>query len=105
MSTTLDKTALVRLSWLTELRRQGDRKCVGRYHAESLVCALGLLAECAGVTVQNGGTCAADVGALAGLTQDQSFDISDRNDGTGGAHTPHTFAEIADVVASWFPNT
>ena len=106
MSTTQSKTDLVRLAWLTELRRQGDRQCTGTYREGDLVCALGLLAEIAGVKVRRG-EAASLVGAFAGLDIDQSYYVSSRNDGgwcdDNSAHYHrHTFAEIAAVVAGWF---
>jgi hypothetical protein len=105
MATTKTKEQLVRLSWLTELRRQGDRQCCGTYTHGRLVCALGLLREAAfpGATWDiTNGDAVEDVGRLAGLYSNQSFDVAHRNDGDQG-YRKHTFAEIADVVASWFP--
>src|SRR5262245_17142629 len=120
MTRTLDKTELVRLSWLTELRRQGDRQCEGDYFRGTNVCALGLLAEVAGYN----GSSLLDlfdddliiskvvdqhdtqqvVGALAGLSAEQAALVVGMNDGTccEAYYNKHTFAQIADAVESWF---
>lgn len=113
MSKTLDKTELVRVAWLTELRRQGHRKCEDSYRKGGMVCALGLLAEVADFDLL-GSPCgsASMVGETAGLTSDQSFEVAARNDGSEfiddendpvlGLFHVHTFAEIADIVEGWF---
>jgi hypothetical protein len=105
MSTAKSKTDLVRLSWLTELRRQGHRQCGGSFAgSRDRVCALGLLQEVALRPDEIILACWDDidaVGALAGLNPEQSWDVAYRNDGDAG-HDKHTFAEIADVVAGWF---
>lgn len=105
MTQPLDKTALVRASWLTELRRQGHRQCIESFEADDgRVCALGLLRE---IAVERDERHLSDwddikaVGALAGLAISRSEDVVCRNDGTQG-HPSHTFAEIADVVEGWF---
>ena len=88
----------VRARWLTELRRQGHRQCYGDYAIGGNVCAIGLLAEVVGLT-----TYADDIGnfaVLVGLTEEQMREVVDRNDGV--ECDQHTFAEIADVVESWF---
>jgi len=99
---------LVRLVWLAELRRQGHRQCFDSYENDKGgVCALGLLREAAfperwGDRVAYDDV--ADVGMLAGLTEAQADDVASRNDGIGRYQGhQHTFAEIADVVADWFP--
>lgn len=112
MTKTLDKTDLVRLAWLTELRRQGHRKCIGEYARLGAVCALGLLLEVAGQTVEwtedLPGDSTVGVGALAGLSGRQSRIVVSMNDGAPnidvgyGRYHAHTFAEIADVVEGWF---
>ena len=104
MSATITKQELTRLAWLTELRQQGHRQCVHTYtDGWQGVCALGLLRE-VGLPIDEREymDSTADVGALAGLDDDQALEVACRNDGDGPYHK-HTFAEIADVVASWFP--
>lgn len=110
MTKTLDKTELVRLAWLTELRRQGQRQCVGEYmDGLGSVCALGLLAEVSGMPRDELWTRTndldlddlAEIGALAGLSDEQTDGVYGRNDGSDG-YQKHTFAEIADVVEGWF---
>lgn len=110
MTKTLDKTELVRLAWLTELRRQGHRQCTGSYKSDGDVCALGLLLDVVGLSAdwaEQEANDERDVGALAGLSGDQSRTVVCMNDGlipakgTSALHQ-HTFAEIADVVEGWF---
>jgi hypothetical protein len=105
MSNAKSKTDLVRLAWLTALRRQGGRQCGGSFSdSRGRVCALGLLQEVALRPDEIILACWDDidaVGALAGLNPQQSWDVTYRNDGDDG-HAKHTFAEIADVVAGWF---
>lgn len=103
MSTPKSKEALVRLAWITELRRQGHRQCRGDYRKGEQVCALGLLAEVIGTPrawqLPDGW-----VEPATGLTNSQSRQVVWMND--GGIlrdQRQHTFAEIADVVAGWFP--
>lgn len=109
------KEEIVRLSWLTELRRQGHRKCLGTYCDDTLVCALGLLGEIGGLTLQQLiNKTPPEVGELAGLTEMQAESVVARNDGSLGPEhgesseedevwfDKHTFAEIADVVEGWF---
>ncbi len=102
------KETLIRMSWLTELRRQGERKCEGVYSQSfgryTQVCALGLLSE-----VAYGEARWADeekIGALAGLNANQSAGVVAMNDGlkavSGQQYLQHTFSEIADVVEGWF---
>lgn len=103
MSTTQTKTDLVRLAWITELRRQGDRKCKGHLFAKgSKVCAIALLSEVAGlpkwktyelIRVNKGEHA---IGRLAGLDDIESCNVWRMND------SGFTFAEIADAVAAWF---
>lgn len=93
------KEELTRLAWLTELRRQGDRQCSGMlFGGQGRVCALGLLAETAGLSAgsMNLHSNGAIVG-LAGLAGWRAQDIIQMNDLYG-----MTFAEIADVVEKWF---
>lgn len=109
MTKTLDKTELVRLAWLTELRRQGHRQCTGEYAQGTNVCALGLLLEVAGKTVEWAVKHdEARVGEFAGLSPRQARTVVCMNDGLTnfnvgyGRYHKHTFAEIADVVEGWF---
>lgn len=107
MSKELTKQELVRLSWLTELRRQGDRQCIGVYDCDGQVCALGLLVEIAGTDAELNEY---EVGALVGLNKHQSDWVVSANDGVGlevgnklqNPTRRHTFSEIADVVEGWF---
>jgi len=102
MTKTLDKVELVRLAWLTELRRQGHRQCVWMEHTDDKqVCALQLLSEICPPDEAGRRRHWGDVAQLAGLTLDQERDVYRRNDGARGYHK-HTFAEIADVVEGWF---
>ncbi len=107
MSEQLTKETLVRLSWLTELRRQGERKCVDVYVEGSLVCALGLLREVAIADPRDWPDDVGEVGAFAGLSHEQSEEVASRNDGAFKLdgiemYHPHTLSEIADVVEGWF---
>jgi hypothetical protein len=115
MASQLDKQSLTRLAWLTELRRQGDRKCEGDYFdwnddGEQMVCALGLLAEVAGYGSDDEMPGSTEIDQLAGLTEEQAEAVWMMNDGYTAMPgiTPevsvakHTFAEIADVVEGWF---
>ena len=97
MSKDLSKAELVRLSWLTELRRQGDRKCVGPRNGKGGVCALELLSEITGIPGH------VEAARSVGITTHprDAWNIACRNDGHDGYHQ-HTFAEIADVVEGWF---
>ena len=116
MSEVLPKETLIRLAWITELRRQGDRQCCdGSYSNDGLVCALGLLREVAlpewRAVEREAIDGIEEVGALAGLSSSESLEITLRNDGgpvpgTEGEqeYHKHTFAELAGVVANWFPN-
>lgn len=114
MSSTLDKTALVRLSWLTELRRQGHRQCQGPQNGDK-VCALVLLTEMINPRwfngIDNDLATLKRYGHQAGLTDHQTDMVASMNDGrgwqscSGNLFRKYTFAEIADVVASWFPQT
>lgn len=99
------KEQLVRMAWVTELRRQGHRQCYGAYYeGNKRVCALGLLAEIAEVNAEKYDE-PSDVGSLAGMTEEQSSAVWCMNDGESDFHgRKHTFAEIADVVEGWFPN-
>lgn len=100
MTKPLSSQELVRLSWLTELRRQGHRQCKG-WGSEGKACALHTLDEVTG----------GDVGRVlcyeqAGLSHSQAAAVAAMNDGdsygTASAYRKHTFAEIADVVEGWF---
>ncbi len=106
MTKPLSKTDLTRAAWLTELRRQGHRQCLGElFLGDGLkVCALGLLAEVAGLTLRDAEEIANEegydpIGALAGLTPASTDIVWSLND-----RKRLTFAEIADVVEAWFPN-
>jgi hypothetical protein len=89
--------------WLTELRRQGHRQttgwAVGRGRGRK-VCALQLLWEVGGRPKYAPGFYNA-IGARAGLSPRQTWTVVRMNDGMAD-YRRHTFAEIADVVASWF---
>lgn len=99
MTKELTKQELTRLAWITELRRQGHRQCRLRLFAGNSVCALGLLAEVAGIVDQKrvfDDAYYKEIAASAGLTESHIIDVYQLND------TGHTFAEIADVVEGWF---
>ena len=98
MSEPIDKASLTRLSWITELRRQGHRQCHGSGAAAGgKVCAMELLREMLGL--QDLASYEA-VGVHAGIGS-HVHKIINMNDGRLG-HRKHTFAEIADVVEGWF---
>ena len=90
MSTTRTKTELVRMAWITALRTQGHRQCRGRFNKGNKVCALGLIREVA--QTSHGTLC-----EIVGISLDQMRHIIVLNDKRRA-----TFAEIADVVESWF---
>ena len=90
MSTTKTKTELVRMAWITALRTQGHRQCRGRFVMGNKVCAVGLIREVA--QTSHGSVC-----EIVGISLDQMGHIIVLND---KRHA--TFAEIADVVESWF---
>lgn len=99
MSKIRTKEELVRLSWLTELRRQGHRQCrYATYGPGNQVCPVALLAEINGLSASPRTWGFEDVGYLAGLSYCQISGIICLNDDD---HL--TFSQIADVVASWFP--
>lgn len=118
MTEHLDKQTLTRLAWITELRRQGHRKCEGDYfdfndEGEQTVCALGLLIEVSGFRIgrdPHDEPSMSEVGELAGLTEGQSEAVWMMNDGYNTvaklkcdvSFAKHTFSEIADVVDGWF---
>ncbi len=106
MTKTLDKTELVRLAWLTELRRQGHRKCEwADVKRGKGICALQLLAELCPKEEDGNVRHWGDVGRYAGLSYEQQTEVYCRNDGVsdrGTTYHKHTFAEIADVVEGWF---
>ena len=95
MSTTRTKTELVRMGWLTELRRQGHRQCNGFLFLGHKVCAFGLLQE---VAFGLGSTFVGyeALTKAAGMNEGRIGPILRMND------SGQTFAEIADVVESWF---
>jgi hypothetical protein len=99
----VDEKALVRARWLTELRRQGHRQCIGNYFKDDgQACAIGLLAEVAGLRKGDAVLrLSEEIGALAGLTMDESHIVVEMNDGICCLR-PRTFAEIADIVEGWF---
>ncbi len=100
MSTTKRKTDLIRLAWITELRRQGHRQCVlANSDSRGNLCALMLLWEMAGRPPSSIVYAATE---KAGLSDKQAAHVMNMNDGTRGVRR-HTFVEIADVVAGWFP--
>jgi hypothetical protein len=102
MSKELDKTQLTRMAWLTELRRQGHRKCTGLLFRGNRACALGLLAEVGNFDAYD----FYEIGALAGLNDEQTDLVWKMNDGwdppDGPSIPQHTFAEIASEVEGWF---
>ena len=100
----LTKEELIRSAWITELRRQGERKCEAYLRdAEGMVCAIGLLREVVGRPRMHSED---RIGALAGLNPTQVWQVVIMNDGEAPYGEveirPHTFAEIADVIESWF---
>jgi len=102
MSTPLSSQELVRLSWLTELRRQGHRQCVGSSKPGGKVCALMLLSEIAGCHPSLPWY-HPDIAGAAGLSMHQAGRVAAMNDGmTLTNPVSKTFAEIADVVEGWF---
>ena len=110
MSKTLTKEELIRASWLTELRRQGKRQCVGMGGWTNKVCALQLLADVAGVEPGLDGLYKIGLTDIAegyaGLSNAQAWTVVAMNDGHPWRDIPverrHTFAEIADTVEGWF---
>ncbi len=104
MSKARTKQELTRLAWIAALRRSGHRKCVNDYSTSNgRVCALALLAEVAGINARDvDGLEVHEVGALAGLREDESQRVAWLNDGVDVINIrPHTFREIADVVEGW----
>lgn len=109
MTKPLSKTDLTRAAWLTELRRQGHRQCTDALRIGTRVCAIGLLGEVARANERQfdrGDDYG--IGGLAGLSRLQVEEVTKRNDGAFDEISckrlpKHTFAEIADVVESWFP--
>lgn len=102
MSRELTKQELVRLSWLTELRRQGDRQCEGIGNGKT-VCALALLHEVAVGRFAPYPFPYDAVASAAGLTGQQAWLVAMMNDGCPfPSIRQHTFSEIADVVEGWF---
>lgn len=96
------KEEIVRLSWLTELRRQGHRQCEGAFFIGHQACALGILGEVGGLDRSDYlFKDVSAIGALADLNDWQVDEVINMNDGIRNAHK-HTFAEIADVVEGWF---
>ena len=104
MSQHQSKETLTRLAWLAALRQQGERQCRGMYITHTgQVCALGMLAEVTGYQGDWEGYRA--LAPLAGLSDHHVRSVISMNDGNSITQTrPHTFAEIADVVSSWFPS-
>lgn len=105
MSVTKTKEELIRLSWLMELRRQGHRQNNWR-RGTGDHCALSLLWEMLGKPDQD----LVSVAFQAGLSAAQANEVMRINDGRVAfwlgdrrAGRQHTFSEIADVVAAWFP--
>lgn len=98
MAQTKTKEELLRLSWLTQLRRQGHRQCRGQLgNARGEVCAFGLLNEMLNNKPCEDGMTYSALGKLVGLSSSQSADIVGMND-----RYKRTFVEIADAVADWF---
>lgn len=112
MAEQLNKQTLTRLAWITELRRQGHRQCRMEYAEDdgrnTHVCALGLLAEVAGIhPSEMYAMHGSDIGALAGMKLWHCQKIVAMNDGERihGRRTKyrkHTFSEIADAIEAWF---
>lgn len=101
MSEALTKQQLIRMAWLTELRRQGYRKCEGVAAKGTRVCALGLLGELTGaLDRETEKLCGVELTNCSGLTERQLELVWYMNDGVY-VHK-HTFAEIADKVEGWF---
>jgi len=98
VSTTRSKPELVRLAWLVELRQQGQRQhWTWNYSGGDRVCALQLLWELLG---KPGRRLAPDfpaIGARAGLSTAQTWEVISLND-----RRRRSFSEIADAVAAWF---
>ena len=110
MTQPLTKEELIRGAWITALRRQGARQCERHVFEKGTlrVCALGLLAEIAGIGRIAKAIVARHgefdfIGRRAGLSKRQTEDVWKMNDGYAPFETPkHTFSEIADVVEGWF---
>lgn len=109
MSRELSKEELVRMAWVTKLRRQGHRKCIGGSKNDNgnNVCALGILSEVINVPW-------VDIekydylGRASGLSKNQIDVVWRMNDGVMYVHDEYnnivySFAQIADVIESWFP--
>lgn len=105
MSKELSKEALVRMAWVTELRRQGHRKCIGAVFYDNKVCALGLLAEVVGISWSLSSPPYKELSKISGLSSDQIVEIFIKNDShtLNDSHSQNSFAQIADVIESWFP--
>ena len=122
MAEQLDKTVLTRLAWLTELRRQGHRQCVGgqtgafKNSSDATVCAVRLAFEMIPAEARDAHDSIVVVVAKAtGLSYAQAATVLMLNDGrrewwVDGEDVflspqfevrPHTFAEIADVIEGW----
>ena len=102
MSRDISTTEKVRLSWVTELRRQGHRQCTGPYDSLNGVCAVILLSEM--IERQTGERQLSPRAAAqdhAGLSDYQVHQVICMNDGRLG-FPKSTFSEIADVVEGWF---
>jgi hypothetical protein len=106
MSRELSKEALVRMAWVTELRRQGHRKCIG-VGVDNQVCALGILSEV--INVPWVGIERYDyLERASGLSKNQIDVVWKMNDGVMYVHDEYnnivySFAQIADKIESWFP--
>jgi hypothetical protein len=99
MSEQLTKEELIRMAWITALRRDGGRQCDGQFIAKgNRVCALGLLGEVAGLSRRQirHTRWMHKIGELGGLSYEETEIVWQGND--DGC----TFAEIADVVEGWF---
>lgn len=114
MNTQKSKEELVRLAWISALRREGHRQCEGNLIEGAKVCAIGLLGLIAGIDFESTETDEYDIGAVAGLSESQSEDVIALNDGGSVSREDErgrwyllrmpksTFAQIADVIEGWF---
>jgi hypothetical protein len=108
MATTKTKEELVRLAWITEMRRRPERQCHGVSRDGHQVCALILLADMTGGGVprytkrpMRNAIDYPTIAARAGLSPEQSQLVIQLND-SGEGPAPLTFPEIADQIESWF---
>jgi hypothetical protein len=93
---------LVRLAWLTKMRRHPELQCVGAWDGDKM-CAMALLGEMIGNFEKTSCLDSHKVGAAAGLTRAQVEAVIDMNDRQNPliGHT-YTFPMIADEIERWF---